>query len=123
IPTIRFSPSYEKLEYDAEVPPNLINSKVGVGTNENAGTDLVELIGKKVFDFPKPVSLIKYILKFDNQGNGIYLDFFSGSGTLAQAIFELNLEDSGNRKFICVQLPEPIKVKPSDKEEQKKVKQ
>src|SRR5690606_18059314 len=92
IPTIRFSPSYEKLEYDAEVPPNLINSKVGVGTNENAGTDLVELIGKKVFDFPKPVSLIKYILKFDNQGNGIYLDFFSGSGTLAQAIFELNLE-------------------------------
>jgi len=58
IPTIRFSPSYEKLEYDAEVPANLINSKVGVLTNETAGTYQESLFGKKVFSFPKPTSLI-----------------------------------------------------------------
>src|SRR5690554_5252847 len=49
IPTIRLSPSYQKLEYDAEVPPNLINTKVNVGTNENAGVHLTSLMGQKVF--------------------------------------------------------------------------
>ena len=125
IATIRFSPSYEKIEYDAEVPPNLINMKVNVGTNENAGTDLVQLMGKKVFDFPKPVSLLKYLIKFNDDSNGIYLDFFSGSGTLAESIFELNSEDkqNSNKKFICVQIPEKIEIISGDNEEQKKVKQ
>jgi adenine-specific DNA-methyltransferase len=124
IPTIRFSPSYEKLEYDAEVPPNLINHKVNVGTNENAGTDLVSLMGDKVFDFPKPVSLIKYLINFNDDPNGYYLDFFSGSGTLAQAILELNSEsDNNSRKFICVQIPEKIEIESVDNPEQKKVKQ
>lgn len=124
IPTIRFSPSYEKLEYDAEVPPNLINHKVSVGTNENAGTDLVSLMGDKVFDFPKPVSLIKYLINFNDDSNGYYLDFFSGSGTLAQAILELNTEsDNNSRKFICVQIPEKIEIESGDNPEQKKVKQ
>ena len=106
IPTIRFSPSYEKLEYAEEVPPNLINGKVGVGTNENAGTELEALFGAKVFDFPKPPSLIKYLLGFSDDPNGIILDFFSGSGSTAQAVIEMNIKDNGNRKFICVQLPE-----------------
>lgn len=124
IPTIRFSPSYEKLEYDAEVPPNLINHKVNVGTNENAGTDLVSLMGDKVFDFPKPVSLIKYIINFNDDPSGYYLDFFSGSGTLAQAILELNSEsENSSRKFICVQIPEKIEIESGDNPEQKKVKQ
>lgn len=124
IPTIRLSPSYEKFEYDAEVPPNLINSKVGVGTNENAGTQLIQLLGKKVFDFPKPVSLIKYLMKFNDDGNGIYLDFFSGSGTFAEAVIEYNAEDKNSHKriFICVQIPEKIEILSGDNEEQKKVK-
>lgn len=124
IPTLKFSPSYEKLEYDAEVPPNLINSKVGVGTNENAGTDLIALMGRKVFDYPKPVSLLKYILKFNDDPNGIFLDFFSGSATLSEAIFELNSSEvNSNRQFICVQLPEKIEIVAGDNEDQKKVKQ
>jgi adenine-specific DNA-methyltransferase len=109
IPTMRFSPSYEKLEYDEEAPPNLINSKVGVGTNENAGTELEALFGAKVFDFPKPPSLIKYLLSFSDDPNGIYLDFFAGSGATAQAVLEMNQKDGGNRKYICIQLPEKIK--------------
>lgn len=108
IPTIKLSPSYEKLEYDEEVPPNLINAKVGVGTNENAGVELEGLFGAKVFDFPKPPSLIKYLLGFSDDPNGIYLDFFAGSGATAQAIYEMNQKDGGKRKFICVQLPEKV---------------
>lgn len=58
------------------------------------------------FDYPKPIALQKYLISM-NEGTGfIALDFFSGSGTFAQAMLELNKEDSGNRKFIMVQLPE-----------------
>lgn len=123
IPTIKLSPSYEKKEYAPEVPPNLINSKVGVGTNETAGTHLTKLMGSKVFDFPKPVSLLEYLLKFIEDKDGVYLDFFAGSGPLAEAVFNLNKEDDGDRKFICVQLPEPIKVNSNDTEDQKKAKE
>jgi len=80
------------------------------------GTDeIAELFGKAVFDFPKPSQLIKYlfsaVINEDDDKNGIYLDFFSGSGTSAQALFQLNAEDLGSRKFICVQLPQKIDPK------------
>ena len=60
------------------------------------------------FTYTKPVSLRKYLLKVstDNNSNNIVLDFFSGSGTTAHAVAELNAEDGGNRRWICVQLPE-----------------
>lgn len=64
IPTKTFSVAYTRSDYAPEVPPNLINSAVGVGTNENGSTHLKELFGAKVFDFPKPASLIKYLLGF-----------------------------------------------------------
>ncbi|MGN0114942.1 MAG: site-specific DNA-methyltransferase [Acutalibacteraceae bacterium] len=110
IPTMKFSPSYEKLEYDAEVPANLINSKVNVGTNENAGEHLSELFGKKVFSYPKPTSLIEYLLGFNDCDDEYYvLDFFSGSATTAEAVMNLNAIDGYNkRKFIMVQLPEDL---------------
>ncbi len=110
IPTLKLSPSYEKTAYDKEVPPNLINHKVGVDTNETASKDLQALLGAKVFDFPKPPSLIKYLLGFSDDPEGIYLDFFAGSGATAQAVMEMNLQDQGKRKFICIQLPEKIKA-------------
>ncbi len=62
------------------------------------------------FSFPKPVSLIKELVlgaTFNTKANDdIILDFFSGSGTTAHAVAELNAEDGGNRRWICVQLPE-----------------
>ncbi|HZX62155.1 MAG TPA: site-specific DNA-methyltransferase, partial [Bacteroidales bacterium] len=62
---------------------------------------------KEYFDFPKPKELIKLLIEQGvNNNNDIVLDFFAGSGTTAQAVLELNKEDSGNRKFILVQLPE-----------------
>ena len=61
---------------------------------------------KLPFDFPKSIDLIKHILSFDNNKNSLILDFFSGSGTTAHAVMQLNAEDGGNRRYICVQLPE-----------------
>ena len=78
-----------------------------VGMNEDGNKDILELFDSKVFSFPKPVSLIKHFLTTISEKNSIILDFFAGSGTLAQAILELNKEDGGNRKFILVQMPEP----------------
>ncbi|WP_341838604.1 site-specific DNA-methyltransferase [Chitinophaga pollutisoli] len=80
--------------------------------NQEGTSEVKELFGYEAFSFPKPVSLLKYLLSFsindfDDKG-GIVLDFFSGSGSTAQAVYELNMEDGGERKFICVQLPELI---------------
>lgn len=58
------------------------------------------LTGENKFDFPKPVELIKQILKISSNNNSIILDFFAGSGTTGQAVLEINKEDKGNRKFI-----------------------
>lgn len=76
--------------------------------NNEYGTEAVKNLfnGKKYFDFPKPVETIKETLRFGSNKDSIIMDFFSGSGTTAQSVIELNAEDGGNRKFICVQLPE-----------------
>lgn len=110
IKTKAFSPSYEKKEYDPEVPPNLIDNSVGVNTTEEAGKKLSELFdGITVFDYPKDVGLLKYLIQFKDyiSDNPIILDFFSGSGTTAQAVVELNQCDNVNRQYIMVQIPEP----------------
>lgn len=62
--------------------------------------------GKKYFDYPKPVDLIKRCVSLYSNQNSIILDFFSGSATTAHAVMQLNAEDGSNRKFIMVQLPE-----------------
>lgn len=103
IQTERLSPSYEKAEYDADTPSNFINEKFGVGTTENAGVELINILGNNNFNYPKPVSLIKYLIDFTNNPNAIVLDCFLGSGTTAQAVLELNAQDNGNRKFIGIE--------------------
>ena len=64
-----------------------------------------------IFDYPKPVGLIKHLLQFSTDSDSIVLDFFAGSCPTAQAVLELNQEDGGNRQFIVVQLPEPTPEK------------
>lgn len=68
-----------------------------------------DLMGKIDFDFPKSVEFIVRLIHLGMKSNDIFLDFFSGSSTSAHAIFQLNAEDGGNRRFIMVQLPEPCK--------------
>jgi adenine-specific DNA-methyltransferase len=72
-----------------------------VGTRE-----IATLFGESYFDFPKPVKLLQQLLCIGSNENDLILDFFSGSATTAHAVMKLNSEDDGNRKFICVQLPE-----------------
>ncbi len=80
--------------------------------NKNGVEDLEKLKMENYFNFPKPVSLIKELVLgatiFSKNDNDIILDFFAGSGTTGDAVMQLNAEDGGNRKFILVQLPEPI---------------
>ena len=74
-----------------------------------ANENLIEIFnGKKVFDNPKPVGLIKKTISISTDNNSIILDFFAGSGTTGHAVWDLNKEDGGNRKFILVQLDEEV---------------
>jgi adenine-specific DNA-methyltransferase len=71
--------------------------------DNNIGTAEVEKIfGKKIFDFPKPTSLIKDLVALASNENSIILDFFAGSGTTGHAIENLNNEVGGKRQFILV---------------------
>ena len=76
-------------------------------SNDNSRKDITRIFGTKVFEYTKPVSLIKELIFLGTNKNDIILDFFAGSATTAQASMQLNAEDGGNRKFIMVQLPEP----------------
>lgn len=91
----------DTLEKGSARPNNLIENY----PNTMSSKELAEL--NIPFDYAKPVSLLKYLLKISKTSNNdIILDFFSGSASTANAVMELNSEDGGNRKFIMVQLPE-----------------
>ncbi|PIF91733.1 adenine-specific DNA-methyltransferase [Acidovorax sp. 62] len=78
-----------------------------VGHSQDAKKEVNDLFPESsVFDTPKPTRLIKRILQVATGANDIALDFFSGSATTADAVMQMNAEDSGNRKFILVQMPE-----------------
>jgi adenine-specific DNA-methyltransferase len=76
----------------------------------NEGSADIERVGldPKWFDYPKPVNLIKLLIEAASEEDSIVLDFFAGSGTTAHAVLKRNAEDGGSRRFIQVQLPEPL---------------
>jgi adenine-specific DNA-methyltransferase len=71
-----------------------------------AKNEITSLLDKVLFETPKPIQMILYLIKLATNNNDIILDFFAGSGTTAHAVMALNREDGGNRRYICVQLPE-----------------
>ena len=77
----------------------------GIYTN-TATKEIGGLFNRYLFDFPKPVEIIKQLISQVSNADDIILDFFSGSATTAHAVMQLNAEDGGNRRFILVQLPE-----------------
>lgn len=105
---------YQKfyLEGRLKLPSNLWTELEG---NKKATRELRDLLGDKVFDFPKPVDLVSHILQIGAAKGATVLDFFAGSGTTGHAVYALNDEDSGSRRFILVQLPEPLD--PENKDE------
>lgn len=77
-----------------------------IGMSQDGTKEITDLLKAKVFSFPKPSALLKYLISISVESGDCILDFFSGSATTAHAIMQLNAEDGGNRKFIMVQLPE-----------------
>ncbi len=83
-----------------------------VGYTLNGTREVRDLMNGRYFDFPKPTSLIKLLVKQGTLREGdIIIDFFAGSATTAHAVMQLNAEDGGSRKYMCVQLPEPTAEK------------
>ncbi len=94
--------------YLSESKGQIANDFWGIeyGTNQRASLEVEKLFNKRYFDFPKPVSLLSFITMLGAKNDSLVLDFFSGSGTTAHAVMQLNAEDGGHRKFIMVQLQE-----------------
>lgn len=88
--------------------PNLL---LDTGSTQSGQIEVDTLMGGSLFDTPKPVGLISHLVNLGTKKDSIILDFFSGSGTTAHAIMQLNATDGGNRRHIQVQLPEPTDEK------------
>ena len=84
--------------------------------NERGTEAVKDLLGAAFFDYPKSTHTIKRVLELGASEDSLILDFFSGSATTAHAVMQLNAEDGGKRKYICVQLNEAT---PEDSEARK----
>lgn len=101
-------------EKTIKVPQNNIDSELGVGTNEEGTSELEKILGKRIFDNPKPSSLISFLAEMTNKDDeAIILDFFAGSGTTGHAVLDLNEKDGGNRQFILCQINEKTDENPN----------
>ena len=100
-----------ELKYEGMAPTSIMFYK-DVGHSQEGAKEVTKLLESGAFDGPKPVRLLSRLLVLANlDKDSIILDFFSGSATTAHAVMQLNAEDSGHRKFIMVQLPEPCNEK------------
>ncbi len=90
-------------ERGTEHPKTIINEY----TTKQGGIEVGSILAEGVFDYPKPTELIQFLMKIVSKDE-IVMDFFAGSGSTAHAVLKQNNEDNKNRKFITVQLPEPI---------------
>jgi adenine-specific DNA-methyltransferase len=90
-------------------PPETIWFATDVGSTRNATAEVKALFdGVKCFDTPKPIALLEKIISLASEGDDIVLDFFGGSGTTGHAVLSQNAKDEGRRRYVVVQLPEPI---------------
>ena len=115
--TINMNPRFQRTQStDFKTPNSALYKEIDVDTNESAVRYLSELGFEQVFDYPKPTSLIKYLINMItyNKSTAIILDFFAGSSTTADAVMQLNAEDGCNRQYIMCTLPEPTFTTNSD---------
>ena len=98
-------PTSEQKKYEAD------NSFVS-GTNQEGAKAVAAIFGTKSFNYAKPPSLIKELVRQSSGDNDFVMDFFAGSGTTAQAMLEQNQEDCGNRRFILVSATEATADEP-----------
>lgn len=105
-------PMLKRFRSDLEGKTNPFSSLMinQVGLNTESTKTIQSLFGKSIFDYSKPLSLIKTLLTQITSKDSLILDFFAGSGTTAHAVMDLN-KDGGNRQYILVQLPEKTDTK------------
>lgn len=101
-------PKQKEFMYEMTNENKAIKSNWGVFDAQSTTVYLKHLIPEVKFDNPKPINLMKYLVSVAVGKNDLILDFFSGSATTAHAVMQVNAEDDGNRRFILVQIPEPI---------------
>lgn len=104
--------AYEKVYESSseDIPTKLFNTWIDDINNQTGKKLLKELFdGEAPFEYPKPLDLIKKIIKMSNAVDGIIVDFFSGSATTAHAVMQMNAEDLDHRKYILVQWQEICK--------------
>lgn len=92
---------------DTRTPSSIL---LDAGTTKDGSGEIQDLFGKKkVFSYPKPTSLLRRLIQYAiyQEKDQTVLDFFAGSSTTADAVFQMNAEDGARRRFIMVQLPEP----------------
>lgn len=97
-----YTKNYQK---EGSIPRSLLLED-RFGRTRTGKTDFTSLFDAAYFTAPKPPKLISFLTDISTNSGDLIVDFFAGSGTTAQAIYELNKEDKANRKFVCVQLPE-----------------
>lgn len=104
--TGKSKPQYKRFLYEAQSKgTNPFTIWTELGTATNATKELIEIFdGNKLFQTPKPMSLLKRIFELATDKDSIILDSFAGSGTTAHAVLNLNKQDGGNRKFILVEM-------------------
>ncbi|MGR3512369.1 MAG: site-specific DNA-methyltransferase [Paracoccaceae bacterium] len=96
---------------EAELVDDDSNTLV-IGTNDEGAKEIKSVFGSKAFNYAKPVSLIRELVRQSTGPDDLVLDFFAGSATTAQAVMELNAEDGGSRKFIMVSSTEATEDDP-----------
>ncbi|MDR0391250.1 MAG: hypothetical protein LBH59_05050 [Planctomycetaceae bacterium] len=104
---------FKRYKNDLENQYNPVNSLFAIDNkymNSQGTTELFSLMGKNLFDNPKPTLLIQKLIAYSTSKADFILDFFAGSGTTAQAVLQQNADDNGNRKFILIQLDEQTKI-------------
>jgi len=101
------SGAIEVVKRRSDYQSHVISVLNGFGGTQKATAQLAE-IGAFFNGYPKPVELIRYLVQMIHGKDAVILDFFAGSGPTAHAVMEQNALDSGTRKYILVQIPEPI---------------
>ncbi|MGS4887056.1 site-specific DNA-methyltransferase [Roseibium sp. MB-4] len=88
------------------------NAHLVAGSTQEGTTEIQDIFGSKAFNYPKPVSLIRELIRQSTGPGDIVLDFFAGSATTAQAVMELNAEDGDDRRFVMVSSSEATEEEP-----------
>ena len=109
ISRVPFRPNYVNRSGDLKKSANFLSHRTnGVPTNEDATEEIRQLFNADVISHPKPSGLLKYLVRAVTAQDDLVMDFFAGSGTTAHGLWLENIEDEDTRRFILVQLQEPI---------------